>query len=26
LLWKVYKDKDELIKQKDRAIRMIGGS
>ena len=26
LLWKVYKDKDELIKQKDRALRMIGGS
>ena len=26
LLWKVYKDRDELIKQKDRAIRMIGGS
>ena len=26
LLWRVYKDKDELIKQKDRAIRMIGGS
>lgn len=26
LLWKVYKEKDELIKQKDRAIRMIGGS
>lgn len=25
LLWKVYKDKDELIKQKDRALRMIGG-
>ena len=25
LLWKVYKDKDELIKQRDRAIRMIGG-
>ncbi len=26
LLWKVYKDKDELIKQKDRALRMIGGN
>lgn len=26
LLWKVYKDKEELIKQKDRALRMIGGS
>ena len=26
LLWKIYKDKDELIKQKDRALRMIGGN
>lgn len=26
LLWKVYKDKDELLKQKDRAFKMIGGS
>lgn len=26
LLWKVYKDKDELLKQKDRALRMIGGN
>lgn len=26
LLWKVYKDKDELIKQKDRALIMIGGN
>lgn len=26
VLWKVYKDKDELIKQKDRALRMIGGN
>lgn len=26
LLWKVYKDKDELIKQRDRAFIMIGGN
>lgn len=26
LLWKIYKDKDELIKQKDRALTMIGGN
>lgn len=26
VLWKAYKDKDELIKQKDRALRMIGGN
>lgn len=26
LLWKIYKDKDELLKQKDRALTMIGGN
>lgn len=26
LLWKIYKDKDDLLKQKDRALRMIGGN
>lgn len=26
LLWKIYKDKDDLLKQKDRALTMIGGN